>query len=129
MYNKKVLEIFKNPKHVGKMSKPDGIGEIGNAKCGDIMRMYLKIDENEIITDATFQTFGCAAAIASTSTACDMIIGKSITDALKLTNKDVLDYLGGLPDFKVHCSLLAEEVIKLAVENYYKKQKKITAKK
>ena len=123
-YNEKVLKIFKNPRRSGRIAKADAVGEVGNARCGDIMRLYLKIDENEKILDAKFQTFGCVAAIASTETACDMIIGKTLDEALKLTNKQVLDELGGLPDIKIHCSVLAEEVIQAAVLDYRKKQAK-----
>ena len=124
MYNDHVLKIFKNPKHSGKITKADAVGEVGNARCGDIMKLYLKVDENEKIIDAKFQTFGCVAAIASTDTACEMIIGKTLDEALKLTNKQVLDTLGGLPDIKIHCSILAEEVIQAAVLDYRKKQAK-----
>ena len=123
-YNENVLRIFKDPKRSGKITKADAVGEVGNARCGDIMRLYLKVDENEKILDAKFQTFGCFAAIASTETACDMIIGKTLDEALKLTNKEVLDRLGGLPDIKIHCSVLAEEVIQAAVLDFRKKQAK-----
>lgn len=128
-YNENVLKIFKNPQRSGKIAKPDAVGEVGNARCGDIMKLYLKIDENEKILDAKFQTFGCVAAIASTETACNMIIGKTLEEALKLTNKQVLDKLGGLPDIKIHCSVLAEEVIQAAVLDYRKRQAKKEAKK
>ncbi len=128
MYTQKVLNIFKNPAHVGRIMRPDGVGEIGNAKCGDIMKMYLRVNSDDIIEDAKFQTFGCAAAIASTSVACDLIIGKHIDEALKLTNQDVLEVLGELPQPKIHCSLLAEQVIRAAVENYIKNRDKYTNK-
>ena len=121
MYNEKVMEAFKNPKNVGEIENPDGIGTVGNASCGDIMQISLRI-ENEIITDAKFKTFGCAAAIATSSTATDMIIGMSVEDALKITNKKVIECLGGLPSQKIHCSVLAEEAIKKAIEDYKSKK-------
>ena len=120
MYNDKVLEVFANPKNVGEMENADGVGTIGNASCGDIMRIYIKV-ENEIITDAKFKTFGCAAAIATASTATDMIIGKTIDEALAIKNADVVAFLGGLPPQKIHCSVLAEEAIHAAVEDYRSK--------
>jgi nitrogen fixation NifU-like protein len=123
MYNDKVMENFRNPRNVGEIENPDGVGRVGNASCGDIMEIYLKID-NEIITDAKFKTFGCAAAIASSSMATQMIKGKSIDDALKITNKQVIEELEGLPPKKIHCSVLAEEAIKLAIENYKSKKVK-----
>ena len=126
MYNKKVLSIFQNPKNAGGMKGADGIGKVGNAACGDIMKIYLKINENEIIEDARFKTFGCCAAIASTDVACDLIKGKSIEEALQVTNKQVFDILGDLPPHKIHCSVLAEEAIKAAVDNYYEKKEKKT---
>lgn len=121
MYSDKVMENFRNPQNVGEIENPDGIGRVGNASCGDIMEIYLKID-NDIITDAKFKTFGCAAAIASSSMATQMIKGKSIDDALKITNKQVIEELEGLPPKKIHCSVLAEEAIKLAIENYQSKK-------
>lgn len=124
MYTDKVLKMFKNPKHVGKILKADAVGEVGNAACGDIMKIYLKLDENEKIVDAKFQTFGCAAAIVSTSVACDMIIGKTLDEALLVTNDDVLKQIGELPPQKIHCSILAQEAIFDAVKNYRKKHKK-----
>lgn len=124
MYTDKVLKMFKNPKHVGKILKADAVGEVGNAACGDIMKIYLKLDENEKIVDAKFQTFGCAAAIVSTSVACDMIIGKTLDEALLVTNEDVLKQVGQLPPQKIHCSILAQEAIADAVKNYRKKHKK-----
>ena len=120
MYNEKVMEVFKNPKNVGEIENPDGIGTVGNASCGDIMQISLKI-ENDIIVDAKFKTFGCAAAIATSSTATDMIIGMTIEEALKVTNKRVVEVLGGLPSQKLHCSVLAEEAVKAAVVDYYEK--------
>jgi nitrogen fixation NifU-like protein len=121
MYNEKVMEAFKNPKNVGEIENPSGIGTVGNASCGDIMQISLKI-ENDIIVDAKFKTFGCAAAIATSSTATDMIIGMTVEEALKVTNKKVVECLGGLPSQKIHCSVLAEEAIKKAIEDYQSKQ-------
>ena len=121
MYNEKVMDAFKNPKNVGEIENPDGIGTVGNASCGYIMQISLRI-ENEIITDAKFKTFGCAAAIATSSTATEMIKGMSVEDALKVTNKQVIETLGGLPAQKIHCSVLAEEAIKLAIDDYRKKK-------
>ncbi|MBO7344776.1 MAG: Fe-S cluster assembly scaffold protein NifU [Clostridia bacterium] len=121
MYNEKVMEVFKNPKNVGEIENPDGIGTVGNASCGDIMQISLKI-ENDIIVDAKFKTFGCAAAIATSSTATDMIIGMTIEEALKVTNRKVVECLGGLPSQKLHCSVLAEEAIKKAIEDYLAKK-------
>lgn len=120
LYSEKVMEYFKRPKNAGAIENADGVGEVGNAKCGDIMKIYLKI-EGDIIKDAKFETFGCASAIASTSIATEMIKGKSVDDALKLTNKQVVEALGGLPAHKIHCSVLAEEGIKLAIKNYREK--------
>lgn len=120
MYNEKVLEHFKNPHNVGEIPDADGVGEVGNATCGDIMRMYLKI-EGDVITDVKFMTFGCCSAIASSSVATDLVKGRTIEDALKLTNKQVVDELGGLPPQKIHCSVLAEEAIKAAIADYYDK--------
>ncbi len=122
MYNEKVMDVFKNPKNVGEIENPDGIGTVGNETCGDIMQISLKI-ENDIIVDAKFKTFGCAAAIATSSTATDMIIGMTIEEALKVTNKKVVEVLGGLPAQKLHCSVLAEEAIKKAIENYLENKK------
>ena len=123
MYNEKVMEAFRNPKNVGEIENPSGIGTVGNEKCGDIMQISLKI-ENDIIVDAKFKTFGCAAAIATSSTATEMVKGMSVEDALKLTNKKVVETLGGLPAQKLHCSVLAEEAIKKAIENYLEKKAK-----
>lgn len=124
MYNKKVMDLFLNPVNVGEIRNASGVGEVGNAACGDIMRMYLSVDENEIITDAKFKTFGCAAAIVSTSLATQIIIGKSVEEALKVTNQEVLDQMGDIPSQKIHCSVLAEEAIHEAVQDYRKKQEK-----
>jgi nitrogen fixation protein NifU and related proteins len=121
IYTKNVMEHFMNPRNVGEIENADAIGEVGNAKCGDIMRMYLKID-GDIITDIKFKTFGCGAAIATSSMVTEMVKGKTIAEALKVTNKDVIEALGGLPDIKIHCSVLAEEAIRDAVNNYRKKQ-------
>ena len=124
MYSKEIIERFKNPKNAGGLRGANGVGKVGNAACGDIMKIYLKINENDIIEDAKFKTFGCCAAIASTDVACDLIRGKSIDQALKVTNKDVFDILGTMPAHKVHCSVLAEETIRDAVEDYYKRKEK-----
>ena len=121
MYNEKVMEAFKNPKNVGEIENPSGVGTVGNASCGDIMQISLKI-ENDIIVDAKFKTFGCAAAIATSSTATDMIIGMTVEEALQVTNKKVVECLGGLPSQKIHCSVLAEEAIKKAIEDYQAKK-------
>ena len=120
LYSEKVMDHFMNPRNVGHIDNADGIGEIGNAKCGDIMKIYLKI-ENEIIVDAKFETFGCGSAIASSSMATEMIIGRSIHEALELSNKAVVEALDGLPAHKVHCSVLAEEAIKNALKDYFDK--------
>ena len=119
-YSEKVMEHFVNPHNVGKLEDADGIGEVGNAKCGDIMKMYLKI-ENDIITDVKFNTYGCASAIATSSIATDMIKGQPLSEALQLTNKAVVEALDGLPAVKIHCSVLAEQAIKAAVKDYYDK--------
>jgi FeS cluster assembly scaffold protein NifU, Clostridium type len=120
MYTEKVMDHFTNPRNVGEIADADGIGEVGNAKCGDIMKMYLKIDGG-IITDVKFKTFGCGAAIATSSMATELVKGKSIDDALKLTNSAVVEALDGLPPVKVHCSILAEQAIKTALADYYRK--------
>ena len=122
LYSEKVMDHFKNPRNVGSIENADGIGETGNAKCGDIMRIYLKI-ENEIIVDVKFETFGCGSAIASSSMATEMIKGKPVSEALELTNKAVAEALDGLPAYKMHCSVLAEEAIKAAIEDYYSRKK------
>ena len=121
MYNQKVMNVFANPQNVGEVENYDAIGTVGNASCGDIMQITLKID-NDVITDAKFKTFGCAAAIATSSTATEMIKGKTLDEALKITNKQVVEELEGLPPQKLHCSVLAEEAIKAAIEDYKKKK-------
>ena len=118
LYSEKVMEHFSNPRNVGKLDDANGIGEVGNAKCGDIMKMYIKVEKG-IIEDVSFKTFGCGAAIATSSMATEMIKGKSIEDALKLTNKAVVEALEGLPPVKIHCSVLAEQAIRSAIANYY----------
>ena len=120
LYSEKVMDHFMNPRNVGHIDNADGVGEVGNAKCGDIMKIYLKI-ENDIIVDCKFETFGCGSAIASSSMATEMIMGKSINDALELTNKAVAEALDGLPAHKMHCSVLAEEAIKKALLDYFQK--------
>ena len=122
MYSEKVIDHFTNPRNVGEIADANGVGEVGNAKCGDIMRIYLKIDENRVITDVKFKTFGCGAAIATSSIATEMIKGKTIDEALTLTNKAVVEALDGLPPVKVHCSVLAEEAVKSAVADYYRRR-------
>ena len=121
LYSKKVMDHFMHPRNVGEMENPSGVGEVGNAKCGDIMRMYLKIDENDIITDVKFKTYGCGTAIASSSMATELIKGKSINEAINLSNKEVAENLDGLPPIKMHCSVLAEEAIKAALYDYQEK--------
>ena len=120
LYSEKVMDHFKNPRNVGTIENADGVGEVGNAKCGDIMKIYLKI-ENDIITDVKFNTFGCGSAIASSSMATELIMGKPLSQALELTNKAVVEALDGLPAHKLHCSVLAEEAIKSAIKDYYNK--------
>ena len=120
LYTETVMDHFMHPRNVGEIENPDGVGQVGNAKCGDIMKMYLKI-QNNIIEDVKFETFGCGSAIASSSMATELIRGKTIEDALAVTNKQVVDALGGLPAHKLHCSVLAEEAIKAAVKDYYDK--------
>ena len=120
-YSEKVMEHFANPHNVGEIKDADGVGEVGNPKCGDIMRMYIKV-ENDTIVDVKFMTFGCGAAIATSSMATDLVKGRKIEDALKLTNKAVMEALDGLPAVKVHCSVLAEQAIKAAVSDYYRRQ-------
>ena len=122
LYSEKVMDHFQHPRNVGKIEDADGIGEVGNAKCGDIMKMYIKVDENEIITDVKFNTFGCGSAIATSSMATELIKGKSIKEALAISNKAVVEALDGLPTNKIHCSVLAEEAVKAAVEDYYKRK-------
>ena len=120
LYSEKVMDHFMNPRNVGKIENADGIGEVGNAKCGDIMKIYLKI-ENGIIVDVKFNTFGCGSAIATSSIATEMIMGKPVEEALTLSNKAVVEALDGLPPQKIHCSVLAEEAVKAAVKDYYDK--------
>ena len=120
LYSDKVMDYFQNPRNVGKIDDADGIGEVGNAKCGDIMRMYIKVKDG-IITDCKFNTFGCGSAIATSSMATELIKGKSVEDALKLSNQAVVEALDGLPAHKIHCSVLAEEAVRAAVKDYYDK--------
>ncbi len=120
-YSEKVMDHFANPRNVGEMLEADGIGEVGNPKCGDIMKMYIKVKDN-VITDVKFKTFGCGAAIATSSMATELIKGKTIDEALKLTNKAVMEALDGLPPVKIHCSVLAEQAIKSAIADYYTKK-------
>ena len=124
MYSKVVIDRFQNPRNAGGMHGANAIGQVGNAACGDIMKMYLKITDDGVIENAKFKTFGCCAAIASTDMACDLIKGKTIDEALKVTNKEVLSLLGELPPHKIHCSILAEESIRAAIEDYYKRKEK-----
>ena len=118
MYSDKVWDHFSNPRNVGEIADADGVGEVGNATCGDIMKIYLKID-HDVITDVKFKTFGCGAAIATSSMATEMIKGKPVSEALKLTNKAVVEALDGLPTHKIHCSVLAEEAVRAAIRDYY----------
>lgn len=120
LYSEKVMDHFRNPRNVGVIEDADGIGEVGNAKCGDIMKMYLKIEDDKI-EDVKFETFGCGSAIASSSMATELIKGQPVSEAMKLTNKAVAEALDGLPDYKMHCSVLAEEAIRNALEDYYSK--------
>ena len=122
MYNEKVMDVFKNPKNVGEIENPSGTGLVGNASCGDIMQITLKI-ENDVIVDAKFKTFGCAAAIATSSTATEMIKGMTVEEALKVTHRRVVEVLGGLPSQKLHCSVLAEEAIKKAIKLYVERNR------
>ncbi len=119
LYSEKVMDHFQNPRNVGKIEDADGVGEVGNAKCGDIMRMYLKVDDDGTITDCKFNTFGCGSAIATSSMATELIKGKSIDEAMELSNQAVVEALDGLPAYKLHCSVLAEEAVKAAVKDYY----------
>lgn len=121
MYSEKVMDHFTNPRNVGEIPDADGIGQVGNPTCGDIMKMYLKID-NDVITDVKFKTFGCGAAVATSSMATELIKGKTIGEALKLTNKAVAEALDGLPPIKMHCSVLAEDAVKSAIADYYTKK-------
>ena len=120
LYSEKVMDHFRNPRNVGVIEDADGVGEVGNAKCGDIMKMYLKI-ENDVIADVKFETFGCGSAIASSSMATELIMGKPLSEVSRLTNKAVAEALDGLPAYKMHCSVLAEEAIQAALEDYYTK--------
>lgn len=122
LYSEKVMDHFTNPRNVGKIENADGVGEVGNAKCGDIMKIYIKVSDDEIIDDVKFNTFGCASAIASSSMATEMIKGQHVDKALELTNKAVVEALDGLPPTKIHCSVLAEEAVRMAVKNYYDKK-------
>ncbi len=124
MYNEKVMDLFKNPKNVGELAGANAVGKVGNEACGDIMQIFMKINDDGVIEDASFKTFGCAAAIVSSSVACDIIKGKTIEEALKLENQEIIDILGGLPNHKIHCSVLAKEAIEDAINNYRKKQAK-----
>ena len=121
MYTEKVMDHFMHPRNVGEIYNASGVGTVGNAKCGDIMRIFLDIDENQVVRDAKFKTFGCGAAIATSSMATEMIIGKTIQEALEVTNKAVMEALGGLPPVKVHCSLLAEQAVHAALWDYAQK--------
>jgi len=128
MYTDKVMKRFQHPKNTGEIRGASGVGTVGNAACGDIMKIYLKVDENEVIIDAKVKTFGCAAAIVSSDVAVDLIKGKTIDEAMKVTNQDVLDILGEMPSHKIHCSVLAQEDIAEAVKDYRKKQLRKQAK-
>ena len=121
MYTEKVMDHFMHPRNVGEIEDASGVGTVGNAKCGDIMRIYLDIDENQVVRDAKFKTFGCGAAIATSSMATEMIIGKTVQEALEVTNKAVMEALGGLPPVKVHCSLLAVQAVHAALWDYAQK--------
>ena len=120
LYSDKVMDHFTNPRNVGKLDNPSGVGQVGNARCGDIMKIYIQVEDG-VITDVKFNTFGCASAIASSSMATELIKGKPIDQALALTNQEVVDALGGLPAHKLHCSVLAEEAVKSAIQDYYEK--------
>ena len=119
MYSEKVMDHFQNPRNVGEIEDASGVGTVGNAKCGDIMRIYLDIDENQVIRDCKFKTFGCGAAVATSSMATELVIGKTVQEAMKVTNKAVMEALDGLPPAKVHCSVLAEQAVKSALSDYY----------
>ena len=123
-YSEKVLDHFTNPRNVGEIENANGVGEVGNAKCGDIMKIYLKVSDDGVIEDVKFKTFGCGAAIATSSMATEMVKGKTLEEALKLTNKAVAEALDGLPPVKMHCSVLAEEALRSAIADYYKRQGK-----
>jgi nitrogen fixation NifU-like protein len=123
-YSAIVIEHFRNPRNVGEIEDPSGVGKMTSPVCGDMMELYLKVDPNGVITDAKFRTFGCGAAIASSSVLTELIKGKTIEEAGKITKKTILEALGGLPEPKIHCSLLAEDALKLAIEDYYKRRGK-----
>jgi nitrogen fixation NifU-like protein len=125
MYNEKVIDYFMNPRNVGALAEANGVGEVGNPRCGDVMKIYLDVDENEVIKDVKFETFGCAAAIATSSMATEMVKGMTLDEALKITNKDVAGELGGLPPQKLHCSLLAEEALRAAILDYRNRKSSI----
>ena len=125
-YSEKVMEHFRNPRNVGEIENPDGVGKVGNPVCGDIMELYIKV-EGGIITDAKFKTFGCGAAIATSSMVTELVKNKSVEDALKISNRAVAEALGGLPPIKMHCSVLAEEALKKALDDYRKRSKKPAA--
>ncbi len=127
MYSEQVMDHFMNPRNVGEIENADGVGEVGNVKCGDIMKIYLKIDENEVITDVKFKTFGCGSAVASSSVSTVLIMGRTVEQALQLTNKEVIEELHGLPAVKIHCSVLAEQAIKAAIYDYSQKTGKVYA--
>ncbi|MBV1757590.1 MAG: Fe-S cluster assembly scaffold protein NifU [Dethiosulfatibacter sp.] len=127
MYTEKVMDHFKNPRNVGEIEDANGVGQVGNAKCGDIMKIFLKIDDEDMIEDVKFLTFGCGSAIASSSMATELIKGKHIDEAVTLTNKAVIEALGGLPKVKVHCSVLAEQAVKSALYDYAQKSGKVIA--
>lgn len=126
MYSKTVLDRFQNPRNAGTLQGSNAVGQVGDAACGDIMKIYLKINDNGIIENAKFKTFGCCVAISATDVACDLIKGKTIDEALKVTNKEVLAKLGEVPTHKIHCTLLAEESIRAAIEDYYKRKERQT---
>ena len=124
MYTDKVMDHFVNPRNVGEIDDASGVGQVGNAKCGDIMKIFIKVDENDVITDVKFKTFGCGAAIASSSMATELVEGKTVDEALQITNKMVIEALGGLPPVKLHCSVLAEEALHAAIADYREKHPK-----
>ncbi|MFC1741263.1 iron-sulfur cluster assembly scaffold protein [Nanoarchaeota archaeon] len=121
MYSEKVMDHFKNPKHAGDMDKPDAVGEVGNPACGDVMQVQIKVEDG-IIKDARFKTFGCCAAIAASDAVCDLVRGKTLEDAKKLTKQDIIDYLGTLPQLKIHCSILGVDALLAAIKNYEESQ-------
>ena len=124
LYSETVMDHFRHPRNVGVIEGADGVGEVGNAKCGDIMKIYIKVDDNDVITDVKFKTFGCGAAIATSSRATEMVMGKTVDEALQITNEMVTESLGGLPPVKLHCSVLAEEALHAAIEDYRKNHPK-----